>query len=296
MYDVNEKATSDEDISTLIKPPVNKIAHSFHVNTCEYKLDKLFTKQRCSSNISSDGSMEESQDKFRSNKSSLDLLYTNRIRELSKRISLLDSSIEIYDNTDVEDGLTEDEMIENHVTRLGILVKKQSAAIVDLSKEHNAYLVMEKNTRQRLQAELEYNCKQMKMFDNQLLLLQSTLDILNSKLLKRKSIVHDSSIIQTESRAWSGVSGSNEQTYPAIESATVLTKGKETKLYSYDALKRDDKIYTKFTPNNAKFTDNSPMSLLEMKEEGNDRKNIMTRKKMMTLSFGLEDDETSILV
>lgn len=57
---------------------------------------------------------------------SLILCYERRLRELSEWIDLVDCAIEVYDNTDVEDGMSDDEIIENQVTRLGLLLKKQS--------------------------------------------------------------------------------------------------------------------------------------------------------------------------
>lgn len=68
----------------------------------------------------------------RKTRQSLILCYERRLRELSEWIDLVDCAIEVYDNTDVEDGMSDDEIIENQMTRLGLLLKKQSLKLKNL--------------------------------------------------------------------------------------------------------------------------------------------------------------------
>ena len=308
LCDVNEHTTCDEVIQLLIKPPVNEIPHSFEVNACEYKLDKLFAKQSDSSNNISNGSMDKSGQSRIPRKSRLDIVYDSRIQELSERISLLDSTIEIYDNTDFEDGLTDDEIIENQVTRMGMLLKKQSITIKNLSKRQNTCLHTEKIAKEKLLVELENNYNQMSVFDDQLQQFQSTLDVLNQRSNKYEMNPEQYSNMRTKIHA-----------IPCPSCSPELTRNKFTTDYENN----HSKDMVNYTPSklseHGPYTANACQALghdiyrqrdnLHCVEDINDNprpsdvdimdsneKDILTRKEIISLTFGLKDEESSVLV
>lgn len=276
LCDLNEHTTCDEVIQLLIKPPMNETPHSCEINACEYKLDKLFAKQSDSSN-NSNSSMDEQRQSHIPRKSRLDIVYDNRIKELSERINLLDSAIEIYDNTDVEDGLTDDEIIENQITRMGMLLKKQSTAIKNVSNQQSISLYREITTNEQLLAELEKTCDKMKMFDDQLQELQSTLDVLNWRSNKYEMKPEQYSNMRTKHRDLSCPSRLPKQTKVQFTS-------------DYESNHRKDIPLLNNTSYKSKHESND-MDIIDSNEE-----EISKRKEIISLTFDLEDEESSILV
>jgi hypothetical protein len=299
LCDVNEHTTCDEVIELLIKPSVNEIPHSFEVNACEYKLDKMFAKQTDSSNNISNGSMDENGQNYLPRKSRLEMAYDSRIQDLFERINLLDSTIEIYDNTDIEDGLNDDEIVENQVTRLGMLLKKQSVTIKNLSKQHNTCLSTEKRTKEKLLKELEENYNRMKMFDRQLQRLQSTLDDLNWRSNKYE-MRPESNIIKHHAIPCTSCSPTLTKHKFTTDHETHLRKAMvnspksehgckndECPALAHDIYRQRDKQYS--------IENNIPiLSDGDMVDSNN--KEILTRKEIISLTFGLEDEESSVLV
>ena len=302
LCDVNEHTTSDEVIELLIKPPANGIAHSFKVNACEYKLDKLFAKQSDSSNNISNGSMDENRQNFIPRKSRLEMVYDSRIQDLSERINLLDSTIEIYDNTDVEDGLNDEEIVENQVTRMGILLKKQSVTIKNLSKQHNTCLSTEKITKEKLLEELEKNYNRVKMFDRELQRLRSTLDDLNwrsnryeqrpeSNIAKHHFVPCTSCSPKLTRNKFTTDHKCNVSKFKVNYESPKSEHGcknEECRALAHDIHRQRDK------QNFAE--DNDGSILCDEDFVGSNDKGILTRKEIISLTFGLEDDESSIMV
>ena len=277
LCDLNEHTTCDEVIQLLIKPPMNETAHSCEINACEYKLDKLFAKQSDSSNNISNTSMDESRQSHMPRKSRLDIVYDNRIKELSERINLLNSTIEIYDNTDVEDGLTDDEIIENQITRTGMLLKKQSTTIKNVSNQQSASLYREKVKNEQLLAELEKTYDKMKMFDDQLQELQSTLDVLNWRSNKYEMKPEQYSNMMTKHRDLSCPSHFPKQTKDQFTSYFESNHRKDMRLLNHTSYKSK--------------LGNNDVDIIDSNE-----KEISKRKETISLTFGLEDEESSILV
>lgn len=274
---LNEHTTCDEVVQLLIKPPVNEIPHSCEINACEYKLDKLFAKQSDSSNNISNSSMDEKRQSRIPRKSQLDIVYDNRIKELSERINLLDSTIEIYDNTDVEDGLTDDEIIENQITRMGMLLKKQSAAIKNLSSQQSTSLCREKVTNEQLLAELEKTYNKMKMFDDQLQELQSTLDILNLRSNKYEMKSEQYLNMRTKN---------HNRSYPSC-----LPKQTKNQFISAYCKGNHRKDMSLLNPTCKSKQDTNDMDIIDIND-----KEISKRREIISLTFGLEDEGSSILV
>jgi membrane-associated HD superfamily phosphohydrolase len=299
LCDVNEHTTCDEVIELLIKPSVNEIPHSFEVNACEYKLDKMFAKQTDSSNNISNGRMDENGQNYLPRKSRLEMAYDSRIQDLFERINLLDSTIEIYDNTDIEDGLNDDEIVENQVTRLGMLLKKQSVTIKNLSKQHNTCLSTEKRTKEKLLKELEENYNRMKMFDRQLQRLQSTLDDLNWRSNKYE-MRPESNIIKHHAIPCTSCSPTLTKHKFTTDPETHLRKAMVNSPKSEHGCKNDEcpalahDIYRQRDKQYSIENNNPILSDGDMVDSNN--KEILTRKEIISLTFGLEDEESSVLV
>ena len=306
LCDVNEHTTCDEVMQLFSKTPVNDISHPFEPNACEYKLDKLFAKQSDSSNNIGNGSMDENRQGYMPRKSRLDILYDSRIQELSQRIALLDSTIEIYDNTDGEDDLSDDEITENQITRMGILLKKQSITIKNLSSQQSTCLYTEEITRERLLRELEKNYSQLKALDDELNQVHSTLDILNCR--------SDKCVINT-------VRHPNMSRTTSQHSRRLLTRNQFPANYERD--KSVDLALLKHTQCKAEYgqcTANeypAPGQDIYMPQDKQhcidvidgkqnysypdirdnvNEKEILTRREIMSLTFGLKDEESSVLV
>ena len=286
LCDVDEHTTCDEVIQLLIKPPVNEVPHSFEVNAYEYKLDKLFANQSDSSNNISNGSMDENRQNHIPRKSRLDIVYDNRLQELSERISLLDLAIEIYDNTDDEDGLNDDEIIENQVTRMGMLLKKQSSTIKNLSRQQNTYLCAEKITKEKLVAELEKIYNQMRMFDVKLQQLRSTFDVLNWGSNKYE--------MRTKNQA-----------IPCSSCSPKLSRNKFTTdhesnhskgIVNYTRCKSEHAPHEQCWTQTHDIHKHGDPRLSDGDIIDSNDKEILTRKEVISLTFGLEDEESSVLV
>lgn len=281
---------------------MNETPHSLDVNACEYNLDELFAKQSDSSNRgpnkNNNGSMDGQNCIPR--KPRLDVIYDSRIEELSQRISLLDSTIEIYDNTDLEDGLNNEEIVENQVTRMGILIKKQSIRIKTLSKQENTCLYTEKLVKHKLLGEQEKSRLKIRIINEQLKKVQSTLDDLNFGSNKYEIERHSS--IGTKTHGTSAyacfpkltMDSESNRNKAMFNSTSCKFKNVPYVTNQFQALGGD--LYGLRNSGDVArdiTEDQRPDLADNLSSNG---KVILTRKEILSLTFGLNDEKSSILV
>lgn len=326
--EVNEDTTCHEIIQQLVQPAVfiKQKPHSFgfkNINDCEYKLNKqtkqLFAKQTKISNVSDAAKMDKGWQTPRDIQSSLSVCYETRLDELSEWIGLVDSAIEVYDNTDVEDGLSEDEIVENQITRLGLLIKKQSVKLEELLKEQqHRCLYQAKVLRKSLITELDNDCDKVSCLDGQINELNSKL-VLQKRMLglrmnkqdgTRLPVLSDSVNLRNQSQRI--IDSSKyfrkglmcEKKYP--EAADERNKDYQldannySRILSYSVDKWPQTTGYRHNSNiHGTFLNGSGLvgSCVDGNIPNNEATEILTSKEILrNATFGLEDPDTSVLV
>lgn len=322
--DVNEDTTCHETVQHSIKPPqvLKEERQSIEdLNATEYKLDnELFVEPaivRCSSVCNSNIRKDMN---WQTQRQTLSLCYETRLHELSEWIELVDSAIDVYDNTDVEDGLSKDEITENQITRLGLLLKKQSAKLGKLlKKQQEESLFQAKALQERLIKELEDDYGKMNYLDSQVNLLNSRLALQKkalslglSKELEERLLEHSCSVMFRNSGQ--GITDSlfsspkllrksfrSEIEYPKERSeGDQLDSNNHLQVSSYTVDKwqvtqhGDTRILNSLPHNEVA----NEKGLLCMNSDvlSSTEVDISNRKDRLTLTFGLEDEETSVFV